>query len=358
MRGQATALGCPRPALPVGELSRRLVSHALPPDITIRRQGHIGEYAVGAQRLHGIRIGFLRGSRSNAKETVLRIDGAQASIGIGFDPGDVVADRCHLPAGKSARWNHHGKVGLAARAGKGRSNITFQSLRRLDSENQHVLGKPALAATHARGNAQCKALLAEQGIATVTAAERPDGLFFRKMDDVFVVFIARPGHLTLSAIKRHTHGMQAGNEIRALAESIERLATHARHDAHADRDVGRVGQLHAGLRKRGADRPHGKRHHIHRAAAHAALEQRPQRAFHVRGIAPVVGRTRIVLVGAAYESSVFHPGDIGRIRQRQIAIRAQFRIEFAQCAVRYQARAQRLIFGLRPVAPVDACRLR
>ena len=219
-----------------------------------------------------------------------------------------------------------------------------------------MLGKPALAATHARGDAQRKALLAEQGIAAVTAAERPDGLFLREMDDVFVVFIAWPGHVALSGIKGHAHGMQAGNEIRALAEGIERLATHARHDAHADRDVGRVGQLHAGLRQRGADRSHGKRNYIHRAAPHAALEQLPQRAFHFHGIAPVVGWAGIALVGAAYKGPVLHPGDIGRIRPSEVTFRAQFRIEFEQCAARNQARAQRLIFGLRSVAPVDSLR--
>ena len=47
------------------------------------------------------------------------------------------------------------------------------------AQDEHVLGHPAVAAGHGRGDAQCVAFLAQQGVATVAGAVGPDlvGLF-------------------------------------------------------------------------------------------------------------------------------------------------------------------------------------
>ena len=48
-------------------------------------------------------------------------------------------------------------------------------------------------------------------------------------------------------LERCTHGVQAGHEL-AVAEGVEHLLPHARHDAHVGDDVGRVGDLDADVR--------------------------------------------------------------------------------------------------------------
>ena len=67
--------------------------------------------------------------------------------------------------------------------------------------------------------------------------------------------------------------MHAGHELAVAAEHVEHRAAHARHQLHVDDDVRAVGELDADVRDRAAERAHRERHHVDRAAAHAAVEQ-------------------------------------------------------------------------------------
>jgi hypothetical protein len=107
----------------------------------------------------------------------------------------------------------------------------------LHAEDQHVLGKPALIVRHHRGDAQRKALLAEQGIAAVAGAERPDLARFRKMNDPLLFFVARPGHVLRARRERRAHRMHAWHELAVFTEPLRHGAADARHDAHVHRDV-------------------------------------------------------------------------------------------------------------------------
>ena len=73
--------------------------------------------------------------------------------------------------------------------------------------------------------------------------------------------------------ERQPDRVQAGHEVAVVPERVERGLAHPGHDPHRGGDVGRVGQLHADVGDRRADRAHRERHHVHRAAAHRALEQ-------------------------------------------------------------------------------------
>ena len=78
--------------------------------------------------------------------------------------------------------------------------------------------------------------------------------------------------------------------------------------------------------------------------------------LHCDGIHPVVGGTGIALGPAADERTVFHPGDIGRVGKGEIAIGSFDRIQATQRAASHKSGAQRVVFGLGAVAPVDAIR--
>jgi hypothetical protein len=150
---------------------------------------------------------------------------------------------------------------------------------RLHAQDQHVFGQPAAAvlalglAAHVRGDAQREAFLAEQRVAAVARAVGPDLAGFGIVDDVFGG-IARPRDIGLAFCERHADRVHAGHELAVGAEHVVDGLAHARHDAHVDRHVGRVGQFDADMGDRRAQRAHRERHHVQRAAAHAAVEQR------------------------------------------------------------------------------------
>ena len=159
-----------------------------------------------------------------------------------------------------------------------------------------------------------EALLAEQRVAAVARAVRPDLARLREVDDVLLV-VARPGHILLPGRERRADAVHAGHDaLHVLVDLLEDRQADARHDPHVDDDVGRVGQLHADLRHRRADRPHAERQHVHRPAAHAAVEQLLQLAAHLERVHPVVGRAGGVLRQRADEGAVLDAGDIARRR--------------------------------------------
>ena len=136
-----------------------------------------------------------------------------------------------------------------------------------------MLGEPALVAGHHRGDAQGVALLAQQGVAAVAGAVGPDLAVFREVDDVLDRRCrarrrpARPAPAALPTV------CTAGTKKPSSPSCVERGLAHAGHDPHRDHDVGAVGDLDAERADLRAERAHAEGHDVHRAAAHAAVEQ-------------------------------------------------------------------------------------
>ena len=79
--------------------------------------------------------------------------------------------------------------------GNAAGDVLDHALGRGQLEDQHVLGEPALVARHHRRDPQREALLAEQRVAAVARAERPDLARLGEVHDVLVVGVARPRHV-------------------------------------------------------------------------------------------------------------------------------------------------------------------
>ncbi len=156
---------------------------ALPPRLVVRGQTDVGKDRVLANHLVGIAIGLGVGSRHHAEVSGFGIDGVQAAVLAGVQPGDVIADGPDLPALVARRGNQHRQIGLAAGGGKGARQVVSLALRILDADNQHVLRQPALGARLPARDAQRVAFLAEQGVAAVAGAEAFDRQLFGEMHD-------------------------------------------------------------------------------------------------------------------------------------------------------------------------------
>ena len=152
-----------------------------------------------------------------------------------------------------------------------------------------------------------------------------------------------------------THGTNAPS----VPSTSYTARSHARHDAHADDDVGAVGDLDADVRDRTAERSHRERHDVHRASAHAAVEQ--ARAACARIFA---GATQL-FVGPASSSrslqmnvrSSTRATSDGSERARKLPGRL-LRIEPMQRSRCDHRVAQALVFGIAAVAPDDRAGLR
>ena len=151
--------------------------------------------------------------------------------------------------------------------------------------------------------------------------------------------------------------MDARHEEAVGAELVEHLAAHARHDAHVDRHVGRIGKFDADMRDVRPDRPHAVRNHVEGAAAHAAVKKPLECRLHFGRRDPVVIGSGPILGLATDEGAVFHPGDVVRIGARKETVGAFFRIEANQRAGAHHFIAQAVVFLLRAIAPVDRIRL-
>ena len=186
-----------------------------------------------------------------------------------------------------------------------------------------MLGQPALVAGHHRGDAQREALLAQQRVAAVAGAVGPDLALSGKWTMYFVVGCTATARLLrpARAACRPSAGT-ARTRRRSPSASSTRLA-HAGHDPHVDDDVGRVGELHADLRDRRAERPHAEGDHVHRAAAHAAVEEPVERAPASRRVASSCwsGRRRPALASRCRCGPRRGPRRSG-IRAGQEAVRA------------------------------------
>ena len=130
------------------------------------------------------------GARRDAEEPVLGVDRVEAAVGAELHPRDVVADALGLPA--RDRRDEHREVRLAARRRERGGDVVDAALRRRELEDQHVLGEPALVARDHRRDAQREALLAEERVAAVARAVRPDLARLGEVHDPLLVGVARP----------------------------------------------------------------------------------------------------------------------------------------------------------------------
>ena len=105
-----------------------------------------------------------------------------------------------------------------------------------------MLGQPALFLAHSRGDAQRKALLAQQGVA-VARAIGPDFTRFGVVNDVLGLAAGPGGLVLLAVLQRCADGMHAGHEFAVGADHVVHGATHAGHQLHVDGHIGAVGQL-------------------------------------------------------------------------------------------------------------------
>ncbi len=165
----------------------------LPPHIALVGQRAIREDRVVAQGAHGVGVGAQSRARRHPEEPGLRVDGVEPAVRCRLHPGDVVTDGLDGPARQGGL--EHGEVGLAAGRWERPRHVAVFSLGAGELQDEHVLGQPALVAGLHRGDAQGVALLAEQRVAPVARAERPDLAGLWEVADVLVLRIARPGHI-------------------------------------------------------------------------------------------------------------------------------------------------------------------
>ena len=221
-----------------------------------------------------------------------------------------------------------------------------------------MLRQPAFIARHRGRDAQREAFLAEQCVAAVTRAVRPNLPRFREVHDVLGLTVARPAAILLAGRERRADRMQARYEAAFFAERVENGAADARHDAHIGDNVWAVGDLHADLGDRAAYGPHRERDHVQGATLHRARKQSAQGGAHFVGVFPVVGRTGVLLPARADERAVLDARDVGRIGARKIRIRPARRIERDEHARRDHLRTEPVVLALATVGPVNSRGLR
>ena len=83
-----------------------------------------------------------------------------------------------------------------------------------------------------------------------------------------------------------------------------------------------------------------------------------QLAPHFVGIDPVVGRAGVVLRQRADERAVLDARHVARVGPRVVTARPELLVELDERAARNHLRAQRVVFLLRSVDPMDEMRLR
>ena len=216
--------------------------------------------------------------------------------------------------------------------------------------------RPAPLPAHVRGDAQREALLAEQRVAAVAGAERPDLARFRVSGRCTCVGLHGHGTSASPARQRRADRVHAGHEVAVLAQHVEHRAAHARHDAHVDHDVRAESVISTPMCAMWrAERPHRERHHVHRAAAHAAVEQ-PRRAWRASrpgrpscwsGRRPPPSREQMKVRSSTRATS---PGsDSARNEFGRLTGSSRRSVPAATISI-----AQPVVFLLRAVAPVDA----
>ena len=150
--------------------------------------------------------------------------------------------------------------------------------------------------------------------------------------------------------------MDALDEIAVLAHGVQDLLAHPGHDGHIEHHVNGVGQLNAVLGKGRTHHRHGVRDHVHGPPFHGAVTDAALAEEHlphlVRGH-PVIGGTGVLLLLAADQGPVLHPGHVVGVRPMQVAAGELFLIEFDEDPLFHGLPAQLLKLLLTAVDPYD-----
>jgi hypothetical protein len=110
--------------------------------------------------------------------------------------------------------------------------------------------------------------------------------------------------------------------------------------------VGRVGEFDAYLAVRGRLRSQNIGHHIHRAALHGTVEERPDFVLGFVGSHPVIGRSRIFFLMSADERDAFGAGYVVRIAAMKVASWVGFLIQLYKRAIPQHLSDQAVDFTL------------
>ncbi len=237
--------------------------------------------------------------------------------------------------------DQHGEVGLSAGRRERRGHVADLALRALGLEDEHVLGEPALLLREVGADAERQALLAEERVAAVARAHRPDGVVLREVGDEALLGVALGDRVEPLV------------EVVLLAEPVERHLAHAGHGAHVERDVDRVGQLEAHLGEGRVGGPHHVGHHVHRAPLHAAVEEAAHLRVHLGGGDPGVGGAGLLLGGRADDGEVLDAGDVVLVGVVVVAARPLLLVERDEDLVDDGLGDELLALALRAVEPED-----
>src|SRR5699024_8887102 len=258
-------LWSPVVALPVNKVSWGVAVHALPPDVAVVGECHVGEQGVAwFHGLHRDWVGCVVGAWSNSEETVFWVNCVEAVLAQ-LQPSDVVANNLSGPAWDG--WGDHGEVGLATSRWECCCDVVRLALWVDQLQDEHVLSHPAFFASHDRCDTQCVALLCQDCVSAVAGTVGPNFLGLWELGDVLGV-VARPCNVFLAWLQRSTNGVEAPDEAAVRADLVQRFNTHAGHDAHGHDNVLGVSELHTKLRVRIADWTHAERHDVHGAPLH------------------------------------------------------------------------------------------
>ena len=163
------------------------------------------------------------------------------AVFVRLDPGDIVAHGPDLPAFEAGGRNQHGEVRLTAGAGECGGDIALFAGRIFDAEDEHVLRHPAIVARHVACDAQGETFLAEERVATIAGPVRPNLARFGKVHDV-LFRVAGPRDIGLTVGERRAKGVHAGDDaLQIFIDFAEDGQANARHDAHVDHNVWRIG---------------------------------------------------------------------------------------------------------------------
>ena len=148
-------------------------------------------------------------------------------------------------------------------------------------------------------------------------------------------FVARPGNVFLAGREGRANRMHTRHDALVVFVNLcVNGQTDARHDAHVHHDVRRIGELHADLRHRRANRSHAERKHVHGSSLHRAVKKLFQFPTHSKWFFPVIRGTGRVFRERADESAVFDPSDVTWVRTRVVTTRPEFLVELDERAAR------------------------
>ena len=198
-----------------------------------------------------------------------------------------------------------------------------------------------------------EALLAEQGVAAVARAVRPDLAGLGEVDDVLVLGVARPrarrpGRRPAGTPTECRHGTNSPSPstsrtawpmrvmIRMFTatygESVSCTPMWAMRDPSGPIENGTTYMVRPRIEPR-----------------NSPLQRRP----HLGRVAPVVGGAGVDLALGADERAVLDPGDVAGVGQGEEAVRPRRGVERAERAAVDEQLAESLVLVLGAVAPLD-----